>query len=70
MGVDKYVLSSNDLKSHKDTVHHWGPCQLVKSLMSEEGFDARLTNPTSGKAERLQDLVCFGSSEVIQSWRD
>ena len=62
--MDKYVLSADDLKGHKDMVHHWGPCQLVKSLMSEEGFDARLMNPISGKTESLQDLVCFGSLEV------
>ena len=64
MGVDKYVLSSDDLKHHRDVVHHWGPCQLVRKLMSDEGFDAHLTNPITGKDESLQDLVCFGSPEV------
>ena len=66
MGVDKYVLSSDDLRHHRDLLHHWGPCQLVKSLMSDDGFDASLTNPMTGKEETLQDLVCFGSSEVIR----
>ena len=67
MGVDKYVLSCDDLKQHRDVLHHWGPCQLVRKLMSDEGFDAHLTNPITGKDESLQDLVCFGSPEVISS---
>ena len=66
MGVDKYVLSSDDLKQHRDVLHHWGPCQLVRKLMSDDGFDANLTNPITGKEESLQDLVCFGSPEVLK----
>ena len=65
MGVDKYVLSSDDLRNHREVLHHWGPCQLVRKLMSDEGFDAHLTNPITEKEESLQDLVCFGSPEVI-----
>ena len=69
MGVDKYVLSSDDMKNHRDVIHHWGPCQLVRKLMSDEGFDAHLTNPVTGKDESLQDLVCFGSPEVSPMFR-
>ena len=64
MGVDKYVYSSSDLKSHNAHPHTWGPADLVRKLMSDQGFDAVLENPTSGALETLSQLVCFGSTEV------
>ena len=64
MGVDKYVYSSSDLKSHNARPHTWGPADLVRKLMSDQGFDAVLENPTSGALETLSQLVCFGSTEV------
>ena len=64
MGVDKYVLSVNDLKMHSDSPHNWGPVDLLRGLMSKEHFDATLHNPVTRKNEVLRDLVCFGSHEV------
>ena len=64
MGVDKHVYSSWDLKHHREPSHTWGPSVMVQSLMSDQGFDSELVNPSSNKKETLQELVCFGSSEV------
>lgn len=64
MGVDKYVLSSRDLRNHEAHVHPYSPCELVRSLMGEEGFDSALVHPKTGLNEKLQDLLCFGSPEV------
>jgi len=58
------VYSSSDLKSHNARPHTWGPADLVRKLMSDQGFDAVLENPTSGALETLSQLVCFGSTEI------
>ena len=67
MGVDKYVYSSSDLKSHHVSPYTWGPADLVRKLMSDETFDSVLVNPRSGASESLRELVCFGSVEVSTS---
>ena len=64
MAVDKYVYSPTDLKRHAKTCHTWGPDVLVLQLMSADGFDSVLINPNTRVKESLQDIVCFGSSEV------
>ena len=63
LGVDKSIQSADDLKNHRENVHHWGPQELVKALLAD-GFSTKLTNPNTSKVESLADLICFGSNEV------
>ena len=63
LGVDKSIQSADDLKNHREKIHHWGPQELVKALLTD-GFSTKLTNPNTSKVESLADLICFGSTEV------
>ncbi len=63
MGMDKNILSVNDLKSHKDQIHYWSPTVFIQSLLKDR-FDAKLLNPESKAEECLADLICYGSNEV------
>ena len=63
-GIDKCILSAADLRGHAEAVHQWGPQELVTALI-KDGFAAKLKNPNQGREESLSDLICFGSSEVI-----
>lgn len=65
MGMDKNILSSQDLKLHADQVAHWGPQDLVKALLAD-GFEAKLKHPFNQTEEDLHDLICFGSKEVLR----
>jgi hypothetical protein len=73
--VDKYVLSQSDLKQQRrddDSVHSYSPPDVIKAMLTSkpkgEGggahFQAALRNPKSKKKETLEDLLCFGNSEV------
>ena len=66
LAVDKHVLSSSDLRQHRDAdaVHVYAPAVVVKAMHAGGGFDAVLRNPKSRKQETLKDLLCFGSDDV------
>ncbi len=39
---------------------------MVRALM-QNGFDSSVHNPHSKSDETLQDLICFGSTEVTKN---
>ena len=65
MAVEKYVLSIADLETHDPEVYAYPSQDIIKAYSSGgDGFNATITNPKSGKTEKILKLICFGCKEV------
>jgi len=61
--VDKYILSSEDLSSHKEAPHRWSPRDTM-DLLHRDGWDGMLQGNNQHKDVSLNHLLCFKSEEV------
>ena len=70
MAVEKYVLSISDLETHDPDVHAYPSQDVIKAYSSGgDGFNGTITNPKSGKTEKILKLICFGCKEVCKRTR-
>ena len=65
LAIEKHVLSSSDLGTSHNNIHSYSPEEVVAKIQQTQDFQGKLKNPISGKEERILDLICFKSEEVI-----